>query len=337
MKSLLTICIPTFNRAALLEEALKSLMDDGLLELGYEVIVSDNASPDDTEQRVARLREEGVPARYFRQSRNVGYSLNVVEAAMQADAEYIWFFGDDDLIEPGTLRKIQQVLLSDSPQIVYLNHRGFSETRRGWGNVPAHPEVDQKFTNGMPFFAKAGLGFLSALILRRQDFVEVVGKVIPSRNNAQIETAARIALKGKGPFILLGTVKVRARIDANGGGNILTDGFVHPCEIYQDLVDEGLLPGEYLKKWKRTSILRQILRRSLFYLCNGAQKKFFDAFEPLKKSFGDDPIFAWTVGVLPKIPIFLLKVPYRILHLIVSRLRLPLFRLLNAISPRTRS
>ncbi len=68
----------------------------------------------------------------------------------------------------------------------------------------------------------------------------------------------------------------------------------------------------------------------------GAEQKFFAAFERLKSSFGDDPAFPWTVGALAKMPIFLLKPPYLVLHLLVSRLRLPLFRLVKAISRKNR-
>lgn len=337
MSRLLTICIPTYNRAAFLAEAIESFLADGVAKEGVNFVICDNASPDNTKATVEGFQSRGVDITYFRHPTNVGFSLNVIEAAKRAGSEYIWYFGDDDLIAPGTLRKVLNALESSSPQIAYLNHQGFSVLNPHWGNKPAHPEVDQIFDDGTRFFAAAGLGFLSALVVRRKDILDQSEKVVPSRNSAQIETAARIALSGKGPFLLLGTVTVLARIDANAGGNILTDGFVHPCEIYCDFVSEGILSEEFVKKWKRANLLQEILRRSVFMLCKGQEKKFYAAYDGLKSNFGDDPYFPWTVGLLPKIPIFLLKPPFLVLHLLITRLRLPLFQLLKAVSPKART
>ena len=63
MRKTLTIAIPTFNRAKYTRRALQSIAeqyDDRL-----EIIVSDNASPDNTEE-VVREMEKFMPIKYIK-------------------------------------------------------------------------------------------------------------------------------------------------------------------------------------------------------------------------------------------------------------------------------
>ena len=47
---LLSICIPTYNRAEYLEGALKNIVTDSAFDSRVEVIISDNASTDNTQE-----------------------------------------------------------------------------------------------------------------------------------------------------------------------------------------------------------------------------------------------------------------------------------------------
>lgn len=51
-RPVVTVCIPTYNRRGLLSAALTSVLGQSLRDI--EVIVSDNASTDDTEEYVRR-------------------------------------------------------------------------------------------------------------------------------------------------------------------------------------------------------------------------------------------------------------------------------------------
>ncbi len=51
----LSIAIPTYNRARFLDRLLSALDDQLRLQPGVELIVSDNASPDETPQIVSTL------------------------------------------------------------------------------------------------------------------------------------------------------------------------------------------------------------------------------------------------------------------------------------------
>jgi len=84
---LLSLCIPTYNRASLLEPMLQSLCRQcAAFGERVEIVVSDNASTDATPAVVATASAIH-PIRYFRNDENVG-SRNFVLAVEQASGEY---------------------------------------------------------------------------------------------------------------------------------------------------------------------------------------------------------------------------------------------------------
>ncbi|MFT7519566.1 MAG: hypothetical protein ACI9MC_001708, partial [Kiritimatiellia bacterium] len=96
MLPVLSICIPTFERARYLEVCLDHLAVVTSLPLNIEIVVSDNASTDDTEAVVGRAKAAGLPVRYLRQRENVGAEANVVSALRAARGEFCVYLGDDD-------------------------------------------------------------------------------------------------------------------------------------------------------------------------------------------------------------------------------------------------
>lgn len=97
MESLVTIAIPTYNRAgSYLPQALKSALVQTYPNI--EVIVSDNCSTDDTESLVASFDNPRV--RYIRHPNNMGPVKNFAFCLEQARGKYFLLLHDDDLIDP---------------------------------------------------------------------------------------------------------------------------------------------------------------------------------------------------------------------------------------------
>jgi abequosyltransferase len=106
--SALTIAFPTYNRAALLDRQL-GWLSRALAghEQHCEVIVSDNASPDETPRVVERWRQalsdRGASVRVERHARNVGAIRNIAFCINSARSRHVWTVGDDDVIDDGAL------------------------------------------------------------------------------------------------------------------------------------------------------------------------------------------------------------------------------------------
>lgn len=90
---ILTICIPTYNRADLLNITLSKLIDV-VKEYQCEIIVSDNASIDNTKKIVETHKKYYPNLKYFCQSKNVGYDRNVATCYENSTSEYVWLLGD---------------------------------------------------------------------------------------------------------------------------------------------------------------------------------------------------------------------------------------------------
>lgn len=94
----LSICIPTYNRARHLEKALGYFADLYVLPFAYEIVISDNASTDQTRAVVDAFTARGLPIRYFRQVENCGAERNFSSAFRHARGEYIIYQADDDIL-----------------------------------------------------------------------------------------------------------------------------------------------------------------------------------------------------------------------------------------------
>jgi len=105
-KPLLTLAIPTYNRAGCLKELLSILLDELKDEPRVEFIISDNASSDETPSVVQDFVSRGLHVRYIRNAQNIGADANFLQCFEQARGKYVWLFSDDDLIVPGGLAKI---------------------------------------------------------------------------------------------------------------------------------------------------------------------------------------------------------------------------------------
>ena len=96
---MLSICIPTYNRAEFLRECLNSFVDSARgFEEKIEIIISDNASTDNTPQVVEEFMPSGLELKYRRNHENIGANRNIIAVAEAASGKYVWLFGDDDKV-----------------------------------------------------------------------------------------------------------------------------------------------------------------------------------------------------------------------------------------------
>lgn len=122
MEKLLTISIPTYNRAQALERTLVCLSKCICsFEAIIEVVVSDNCSQDQTSAVVeswVKSQSPDLEVRYVRHEENIGMSRNLVSLIYEARAEYFIFIGDDDQINPNNFSKLVKLLVEKRPSAV---------------------------------------------------------------------------------------------------------------------------------------------------------------------------------------------------------------------------
>lgn len=125
---LLTIAIPTYNRCCYLKELLAEItyQMDSISTRNIEILVIDNASTDDTPKILAGLDKYYL--RCIRNNMNIGGDKNFLECIKNGVGEYIWLFGDDEIMSPNAIAKTL-TLLSTSPGLL-VTESGFNKTQR---------------------------------------------------------------------------------------------------------------------------------------------------------------------------------------------------------------
>jgi abequosyltransferase len=129
-RPLLTIAIPTYNRAECLRELLSVLANQLRNEPRVELMISDNASPDETPSVVQDFVARGLRVRYIRNPQNVGPDANFLQCFEQAAGKYVWLFSDDDLIVPGAVAKIVEYCESADYDLLSLSSYPFENSHQ---------------------------------------------------------------------------------------------------------------------------------------------------------------------------------------------------------------
>ena len=112
-KTLLSICIPTYNREKYLSQALDFLFLQADSYKQYlEILISDNCSTDRTREMVqAKIEGTDLPVHYYRNDNNIGGNNNFVKLVGYSSGQYIYMMGDDDIISPNFLQTVFNLLL----------------------------------------------------------------------------------------------------------------------------------------------------------------------------------------------------------------------------------
>jgi glycosyltransferase involved in cell wall biosynthesis len=166
---LVSVVIPTYNRAADLRRALKSVI--GQTWTNWEVLVVDNHSTDDTGQMVESLREARIRLLSVHNHGVIAVSRNLGVASSAGD--YVAFLDSDDW---WSRRKLQQSVraLTTGADLVYhdlylaRSARGGLRLRRSRTRALASPVFDDLIEGGNALSN-------SGVVVRRNLLVEVGG------------------------------------------------------------------------------------------------------------------------------------------------------------------
>lgn len=107
--------LPVYNGEAHLEKALRSILSQTYGD--FELLISDNASTDRTQEICRDYARDDARIRYFRNAENLGLVRNFNRVFALSDAEYFGFVSHDDDRAPTFVEKCVAVLDHD-PTIV---------------------------------------------------------------------------------------------------------------------------------------------------------------------------------------------------------------------------
>lgn len=174
-RPLLTIAIPTYKRSHLLGELLRVLAPQLAGHDEIELLISDNASPDNTPQLVQQFIDAGLVVHYQRHPQNIGADANFISCFQKAQGKYFWLLGDDDIIVPGALDDLLSHITVQDYDLIYATSYGF---RQDWNaerqSDPFHRR-SHTITSARQFTRVVNImfTFISGIIVNKQRLEEI--------------------------------------------------------------------------------------------------------------------------------------------------------------------
>lgn len=223
---LLSVCIPTFNRAGLLGKTLDALCAQ--MSPDMEIIVSDNASTDATSSVISSAEQKCTDLRAYRNEENVGLDANTLLAIRRAQGEYCWLLSDDDIVLPGALVRILSVLRQYHPPFAYLHFSGFLESEEYGVVLQRDKDVpDTIYEDPQKMMRELLLNHFSGSIIRR-DLALLNAGVVDEYRQLGFERGYSLVinhyviLANPGPYPYIGKLCVAVRNTVSASYNPLT-------------------------------------------------------------------------------------------------------------------
>lgn len=155
----ISVILPTYNRAHYLDQAIQSVLEQTSID--FELIISDNASTDDTNQIVKKYISD-KRVRYYCNKKNIGMVANWNKAIYELSKyDYFIILSDDDyFIDKNYITDAIKILENDSIKLLYS------------GGYILNTKNGKKIKLNLPFqgITEGATVFLSRNTVTPQDF-----------------------------------------------------------------------------------------------------------------------------------------------------------------------
>jgi glycosyltransferase involved in cell wall biosynthesis len=195
---LVTVAIPTYNRASWLGECVRSSLSQTYPRI--EVLISDNASTDETHDVLKQLNDARL--RIIRQKTNIGLLSNWNFCLAEARGEYIVFVSDDDRIAPQFVERCVDLIGKEPqiPAILALSDTYSTSAGRIWS-----PKGSQRVSTGIRDGAEVMAEYLNdqlsinmcSIMLRTRALRALGGFRLDLPHAADVAAWAGLVLSGK--------------------------------------------------------------------------------------------------------------------------------------------
>ena len=156
----LSVGLPVYNGENFIAEAIESVLSQTFQ--GFELVISDNSSTDDTRRICEHYESLDDRIIYHRVEQNKGAAWNFNRVFELSSGKYFKWLAHDDLIQPQFLAQCVQVLEEDLPRIYgktagqEVDQGGFASTvwaddgcKRIRTEMDIHPIHRRKVTKGL--------------------------------------------------------------------------------------------------------------------------------------------------------------------------------------------
>ncbi len=309
---MLSLCVPTYNRAAFLRETLERMAcqiseaDSACVE----IVVSDNASTDDTPLVLSKMQAAypEVTVRVLRQPSNQGPDANIYAVIKAALGEFVYVLSDDDVLLPGAVAKLLELMrVYPQADALTLNIKSFVDSPDDPAPLWFAIQQDTFFADKSDALRTLALShlFLSMTAFRRtlavRDYSDKIGtNLLQSFLFFDVLARGRGAAVSAAPFLA-------QRLDNTGGYGFFEVMVTHYQSLLRYGADAGL-PADVLREFHvkqlKTSIFHFLIRYKMMSERYNFHLPFWDGSRRLVRAYGLHPFL-----LFPILPLMLMPAP----------------------------
>ncbi len=165
---LLSICIPTYNRADIVEDSVNRFLNIFKKCDWIEIVVNDNCSTDGTMERLSSIKDDKL--HLYRNESNIRY-LNLIECHKKARGKFTLLIADEDELIVDNLDEIKEQLRSCNDVGVFLMNTLY-ENGKMYRYRPFH--VFRKNTEETYLKVYNQLAYTSGIIYNREILLKML-------------------------------------------------------------------------------------------------------------------------------------------------------------------
>jgi abequosyltransferase len=322
---LLSIAIPTYNRAIYLDRCLHFLSRQELGKYNIEVIIFDNASTDHTTQIINEHLQTGVPILYYRNEENIGPDKNIANCYLKAKGKYVLVLGDDDVLLPDAIKIICKILTSGNYGVIYLNFFGFVNDEKLKDQPVSFFDNIYLYNNAdILSIMRSNISFTSSNIINRTYINEKNINATMGTNLNQIPGVIN-AIFSSDQNVYVGKYLLAQQMNNSGGYNYMNvfgTNFINVTNTYiKQYVKKNNMQKKYCN-WIFQDLIISLYPQALFRIRNEqGNEEALSNYRILRELLARDfklKLFVFPIVQLPaiftKYFLFLTKIPRKFLY-----------------------
>ena len=240
---LLSICIPTFNRAEYLNTALLSIVEQPWFSERCEIIISDNHSTDNTQNIVEVFLEKYKNIRYYRNETSIGADRNFLRLLSLGQGKYLKLHSDKACFYENKLTDLIKYLDKVDNSVVFILNEHNDLINRG---IIECSNLDE-FVRLISFWST----WMGGIILKNEKYQALKNKDRAIGSNlVQTDIMFRL-LSDCGPSLIINEkLQYEQEVELKGGYNLFEVFVSNYLGFYQQYLKTGILSYKTYHKEK---------------------------------------------------------------------------------------
>jgi glycosyltransferase involved in cell wall biosynthesis len=246
-KPLVSIVVTFWNGAQFLDRALTSAINQTYRNI--EIVALDDASTDESAAIIKKYAQKDPRIKYFKNEKNIGYSLSLAKLPELAKGKYVQLLGGDDWLARDYVEIVVKLLEADpdaacvAAKIVTLDLLPDNQFHFVESFLPTKRKMSRNFYIRHVYKTDLGATFTPQALFRREDFLESGAFLREVFTNPPIpipEDLRKLHLKGHatGTLFLLKVIhKYKHLILTDETAYIKTQNFRNENKPYNSIID----------------------------------------------------------------------------------------------------